>query len=360
MSDKAFNFDEYIRLGEPGKKERAQNWQIAIGLQQVDGLTPSEYLLETARKNIEGDITIDEVHERLKTYYAQSRRTEPADRTEEADKVSARVDEVLSERTFAFRPAEFLTIHKRLFVDVFKFAGRIRDYNISKDEWVLDGASVFYTGADSIRETLDYDFSQERAFSYAGLSHRETVEHVAKFISGIWQIHPFGEGNTRATAVFAIKYLRTLALNVENDMFKEHSWYFRNALVRANYNDYVKGVHATMDYLNRFFDNLLFGANYVLRNRELHIAYTQQKASTVEFGEKFGEKFGENETQRKIIDIMRAEPKVSAKAIAEELGVTSRAVEKNIAALKELGVVVRVGAAKGGHWEVKTPENGGR
>ncbi|MDR0747493.1 MAG: Fic family protein, partial [Helicobacteraceae bacterium] len=305
------------------------------------------------RKNIEGDITIDEVHERLKTYYAQNRRTEPTDRTEEADKVSARIDEVLSERTFAFRPAEFLTIHKRLFADVFKFAGKIRDYNISKDEWVLDGASVYYAGVDSIRETLDYDFSQERAFSYAGLSHRETVEHVAKFISGIWQIHPFGEGNTRATAVFAIKYLRTLAFNVANDMFKEHSWYFRNALVRANYNDYGKDVHATMEYLNRFFDNLLFGANHVLRNRELHIAYKKAAKAFDGFGEKFGEKFGENETQRKIAEIMRVRSKASAKAIADELGITSRAVEKNIAVMKERGLIIRIGAAKGGHWEVK-------
>lgn len=269
------DFDEYIRLGEPGKKERAENWQIAIGLQQVDGLTPSGYLIETARKNIEGDISIDEVHERLASYYRQNRGQDPQDRTEEADKVSARIEEVLSERAFAFRPTELLAIHKRLFSDVYESAGQIRDYNISKEEWVLDGASVYYAGAGSIRETLDYDFAQETAFSYAGLSNRETVEHIAKFISGIWQIHPFGEGNTRATAVFAIKYLRTFSFQVTNEMFSGHSRYFRNALVRANYNDLGKGVHATTEYLNRFFDNLLFGAQHALRNRELHIAFRE-------------------------------------------------------------------------------------
>jgi fido (protein-threonine AMPylation protein) len=267
------DFDEYKRLGEPGKLEKSGNWQTAIGLQQVDGLKPSAYLIETAKQNIEGDITFAEAKERLDVYYkAKPVRNGGTDRTEEADKVSARIAEILSENAFTFRPAELIAIHRHLFSGVFLFAGKVRDYNISKAEWALNGESVIYTGADRIRETLDYDFAQEKAFRYKGLALEQTAEHIAKFVSGIWQIHPFGEGNTRATAVFAIKYLRTLGFNAGNDLFAEHSWYFRNALVRANYDDHKNGVYSTQEFLNRFFGNLLLGEKHELKNRELLVA----------------------------------------------------------------------------------------
>jgi fido (protein-threonine AMPylation protein) len=270
----ASEIDEYKRLGEPEKAEKSEIWRTAIGLQQVDGLTPSQYLVEAAKQNIEGEITIYEVQERLNGYYKIKPVKTTDDRTEEADKVSARIAEILSEKTFSFSPAEYITIHKRLFTGIYKFAGKIRDYNISKPEWVLGGESVYYASAYSIRATLDYDFEQEKSFVYSGLSTKQIVEHVTKFVSGLWQIHAFGEGNTRVTAVFIIKYLRTLGFTVTNNMFADHSWFFRNALVMANYNDYMKNIYSTAVYLNRFFGNLLLGESNTLKNRELLITTT--------------------------------------------------------------------------------------
>jgi fido (protein-threonine AMPylation protein) len=263
------DFEEYIRQGEPQKKEKGYAWQTAIGLQEVDGLKPSLYLIETAKQNIEGDITIDEVKNRIDSYYKAKPARNENDRTEEADKVSARIAEILSEKTFTFSPVEYINIHKRLFEGIFQFAGKIRDYNITKSEWMLNGKTVFYASADSIRATLEFDFAQEKSFSYKGLTLIDTVRHFTKFVSDVWQIHAFGEGNTRTTAVFVIKYLRTFGFDVTNDIFAQHSWFFRNALVRANYNDFKQNIHATSDYLERFFRNLLLGENNVLQNREL-------------------------------------------------------------------------------------------
>lgn len=262
------DFEEYKKLGEPEKAEKSEIWQAAIGLQQVDGLTPSEYLIDTARENIEGYITIEEVKARLNSYY-KAKPSLNDKGTEEADKVSAHIAEILSENTFVFSPAELTAIHKRLFDGIFKFAGKFRDYNISKEEWVLNGNTVLYAGANSIQSSLNYDFLQEKSFSYKGLNKRQKVEHIADFISGIWQIHPFGEGNTRTTAVFAIKYLRSLGFKVTNDLFAENSWYFRNALVRANYNDYNIDVFSTQEYLMLFFGNLLLDEHNELRNRDM-------------------------------------------------------------------------------------------
>mgnify|MGYP000937996256 FL=1 len=270
------NFDEYLRQGEPNKAEKAKVWKTAIGLQQVDGLKPSDYLIETAKQNIEGDITIDEVKKRIDSYYQQHPTKTNEDRTEEADKVSARIAEMLSEQTFTFSPAEYLAIHRRLFTGIYKFAGKIRDYNITKREWVLNGETILYASADSLKTTLEYDFEQEKKFSYKGLSEQEIIEHIAHFISYLWQIHVFGEGNTRTTAIFLIKYLRKLGFKeVNNDLFAKNSWYFRNALVRANYEDLSKGIYKTEKFLLRFLSSLLFKENYSLKNREMHIQFAE-------------------------------------------------------------------------------------
>ena len=175
------DFEEYVRQGEPEKKEKGYVWQMAIGLQQVDGLKPSSYLIETAKQNIEGDITFEEVKHRIDNYYIAKPVKDAADRTEEADKVSARIAEILSERTFTFSPAEYITIHKRLFEGIYHFAGKIRDYNISNVEWALNGESVYYASADSIRATLDYDFEQERKFNYQDINLSQTVQHITIF-----------------------------------------------------------------------------------------------------------------------------------------------------------------------------------
>ena len=136
---------------------------------------------------------------------------------------------------------------------------------------MLDGATVMYGSASELRATLEYDFSQERDFSYKGLSVDEIIHHLAVFISRLWQIHIFGEGNTRTTAVFFIKYLRTLGFSATNDIFAENAWYFRNALVRANYTNLQKGVYETTEYLEMFLRNLLLNEKNELHNRNLHI-----------------------------------------------------------------------------------------
>ena len=265
-------FKEYIRESEPDKREKGYAWHTAIGLQAVDGLKTSEYLVRTAVRNIEGEITFEEAHELLQSYYQENPVRDESDRTEEADKVSARIAALLSERAFSFTPNEYLSIHRKLFTDIYPHAGRIRDYNITKKEWVLDGATVLYGSATELRATLDYDFSEEKKFSYKNLSMDEIIHHLAFFVSRLWQIHVFGEGNTRTTAVFFIKYLRTLGFDVTNDIFAENAWYFRNSLVRANYNDLKNDIHETTEYLETFLRNLLLNENHPLHNRTLHIS----------------------------------------------------------------------------------------
>ena len=179
-------------------------------------------------------------------------------------------------RPFQPFPAEWLSIHHRLFEGVFSHAGQVRQYNITKKEWVLNGDTVIYADWNSIKDTLDYDFAAEKQFSYEGLSVEAAVKHLAKFSSDIWQIHPFGEGNTRATAVFMIKYMKAFGFRVNNDAFEKNSWYFRNALVRANYTNLQKGVHATTKFLEMFFGNLLLGTEHELKNRYMHIDYVEE------------------------------------------------------------------------------------
>ena len=262
------NFDEYIRQGEPAQRERAEAWRVAIGLQAVDGLKTSEYLQETARKNIEGEITIDEARERVKQYYIKKTAHGNGDEDkEEADLVSGNISKLLQTDAFTYSVAGLSAIHKAIFEGVFKHAGRFRDYDISKKEWVLRGDSVLYGRWQDLRMAIEYDLEQERQFDYTSLNKEQMVEYLAKFVAGLWQIHPFGEGNTRTTAVFTIKYLRSQGFDVNNDLFERHSWYFRNALVRANYRNLNKNINYEPLFLVRFFRNLLLGENNTLKNR---------------------------------------------------------------------------------------------
>ena len=266
-------FKEYLKESEPDKAYKSYAWSTAIGLQAVDGLKPSKYLIDTAIQNIEGKITIKEAKHLIDSYYEEKTvQLSDDERTEEADKVALRIAEILSETAFSFSPNEYISIHRKLFQGIYSHAGKIRDYNITKKEWVLDGASVVYGSASELRATLEYDFSQEKNFSYRGLSMNEIIHHLAVFVSRIWQIHIFGEGNTRTTAVFFIKYLRTLGFSVTNDIFAENAWYFGNALVRANYTTLPKGIHETTEYLEAFLRNLLLDEKNELRNRNLHIS----------------------------------------------------------------------------------------
>ena len=341
------NFDEYIRQGEPNKSEKAKVWKAAIGLQQVDGLTPSNYLIETARQNIEGDITIEEVKQRIDSYYKQHPAKTDEDRTEEADKVSARIAEILSEQTFTFSPAEYLSIHRRLFQGIYKFAGKIRDYNITKQEWILNGETVLYGSAESLKATLEYDFEQEKKFSYKGLSQQETIEHIVHFISYLWQIHVFGEGNTRTTAIFLIKYLRSFGFKVNNELFEQHSWYFRNALVRAIYKNHTKDIHATDEFLIRFFENLLLGEKHILKNCEIHVFFDD----TVKI---------QNDTVKSNIDtindtvfsLIKQNNKINVTEISERLNISLSTAKRKIKELKAQGIIERIGSDKTGYWKI--------
>ena len=344
--------NEYIRQGEPDKIEKSNAWKTAIGLQDVDGLKPSAYLIETAKNHIEGNISITEADKRIHSYYEERKdRNEMEEDTKEADIVSVRIAKLLGEKTFQFSPAEWQNIHRRLFEGLFSHAGKIRDYNITKKEWILKGDTVMYASFDSIRATLDYDFSQEKNFSYEGLTIDESVRHIAKYTSGIWQIHPFGEGNTRSTAVFIIKYLKTFGFNVSNGTFAENSWYFRNALVRANYNDLQNGIHATTKFLEMFFENLLMNAGHELKNRYIHVDFDKQSAN---------QSADSNDSKCKIctleelaiIQELKRNPAITQRELANAIGKSERTVKTRTVEMQEKGLIIRENGKRNGKWKL--------
>ncbi len=345
MSD---DLSEYLRAKEPGKAELAGLWRAAIGLQKVDGLTPSAYLVETARRNIEGEITIAEAGKIIGEYYkSKAVRAEAAKtRTDEADIVSQRITGILAEPTFSFSPASYVSIHRKLFAGVYKHAGKIRDYNITKSEWVLKKDTVRYESADVIAATLEYEFERERRFNYKGLSPQETIAHFSRFIADVWQIHAFGEGNTRTTAIFAAKYLRTLGYTVENDIFADNSFYFRNALVRANYTNVPKGIHPTLVYLERFFANLLLGENNELKSRYLLVGFHEEpKSLAPSKREQVREQVGEQVNMvvpkgvAQLLKVLKGEMSVLDMMVALKLGGRRNFLEKYLTPSIELGLV---------------------
>lgn len=345
-----YDLEAYIRQGEPEQAEKSAAWQTAIGLQAVDGLEPSGYLIETAKEHIAGAIDMKAAQQRIYAYYeARGVRTRQEAETKEADIVSVRIAALLGEKTFQFSPAEWKSIHKRLFSDVFDHAGTFRKYNITKKEWVLNGDTVLYASFDSLSEKLQYDFEREKQFSYVGLSVEDAVRHIAKFTSDIWQIHPFCEGNTRATAVFIIKYLRTFGFAINNTVFAENAWYFRNALVRANYNDLKNGIHATTEYLERFFENLLFDAKHDLKNRYLHIGYKDDAQSAANAAPKCNDCTLD---ELAVLQQMRKNPKVTQKDLADLIGKSERTVKGITVSLQKKGCVRRVGGKRSGVWEI--------
>lgn len=391
------DFEEYIRNSEPAKKEKTYAWTTAIGLQQVDGLTPSKYLFETAKRNIDGEISVAEATSIIDSYYESKtdRSGNDNERTEEADKVSSRIAQILSEKSFNFSPSYLIALHGRLFSGIFKFAGKIRDYDISKKEWVLDGDSVMYGAAFELKAALDYDFEQERHFSYKNLTLEETVKHITFFVSRLWQIHAFGEGNTRTTAVFTIKYLRSLGFNADNELFAENSWYFRNALVRANYNNLQKGIHENPEFLEKFFRNLLLGEHNELKNRFLHIRakdFLEIKENDKNVTANYGKVTANNEndtrnvkkvsvndknvtrnvtvksenisvnnknitvkltqTQKDILNLIKENPCITQNEIASKLNIARETVNRNMKKLQQEKIIQRLGADKNGSWKI--------
>ena len=365
-------FENYYLSHKPSERERAENWAIAIGLQKVDGLTPSKHLISVAKKHIEGKISSDKAVQLVDRYYeTKTGHDEPEDK-KEADRVSARINQIIEEDGFYLSPTYLTGLHGLIFEGVFPHAGFVREVNLRKREWVLRGDSVTYGHAPVIEKTLEYDFDKEKGYSYARKSKSEIVSHLARFIAGIWQIHPFREGNTRTVAVFAIKYLRSMRIAATNEIFAENSWYFRNALVRANYDNPLKGIARDFEPLERFFGNLILGEQNELKSRYLLVGLTEegkrklrelsegkvaQASPTAKGGQKKAvrkrrsEKSGQKTVDR-LLSLLMANPHLTQEGMVNALMVTRSTIQKHLANLKSAGRIRRVGPDKGGHWEV--------
>ena len=339
---------KYIKQGEPTQVEKTKVWETAIGLQDVDGLKPSKYLVDTAKEHIEGKINLEEVKERINNYYKvlDNRKSEEKENNEEADKVSVRITEILSDKAFNFNPTELISIHRKLFTGIYEHAGIIRNYNFTKDEWILNNDTVIYASFETIMPALEYDFEQEKKFSYKDLSFDEAIKHLCRFTSNIWQIHPFCEGNTRTTAVFIIKYLRTFGFNIKMQVFADNSWYFRNSLVRANYKNFEKKVFEDTSFLEKFFYNLLTGSKYELKNRFAHIDYVQEKNQN--------EIKSSNQTleEQAIINILKENPRTTQEEIATKIDKSIRTVKSYMSEMQKKGLVGRKNSKKNGEWIV--------
>ena len=387
------DFDKYYEAPEPGRRERAYGWATAIGLQDVDGLKPSQYLIDTAKRHIEGEISQEEARRLVDEYYETKEGHDLPSDVQEADKVSARMVAVINSPTFNFSVAYYLGLHRQIFDGVFKFAGEIRSVELTKREWVLNGDSVQYTPSCMIKDTLEYDFDRERKFKYKGLSEDRFVEHFAAFISGIWQIHPFREGNTRTAALFAIKYLRSRGYSVTNDLFAEKSYYFRNALVRANYENDRLDVEKTLLPLEEFFKVLLYGDEIELHNRFLKIGqeYGSPAAKAIadlhrhddvindvvnrpDVGKNRrndgindginpsddGIKYTLTETEEKAVKAILRDSHITATVLSGVLSVKKRQAERIIASLKKKAGLKRRGARKNGEWYFEGAANATR
>lgn len=311
--------------------------ETGIGLQDVDGLKNSPFFLAQADKYIKGEISLDQLDKLVNAYYENKQGQD--DRTIEADIVSNRIAQIISDDSFVFTVGQLVSIHKRLFEGLFSHAGRLRDYNFIKREWVLDGRSVMYGDFHELQSTLEYDFEIERRFKYNGLSMDEIIDHLATFISNLWQIHPFKEGNTRTTAVFFIKYLRSLGFDVTNDVFAKNAWYFRNALVRANFRYIQKGIEEDKTFIVMFLRNLLLGENNELKNRNLRINIDKQADKPLT-------------RELHIVELIKVNPKIKVDEIAEKIGVSLRTVKSVLAMLVNDNKIKRVNGKRFGYWEV--------
>ncbi len=315
--------------------------ETGAGLQDVDNLKNSSYFKSETERYIRGEITLEELEEIISSYYKN--KPEEADRTEEADVIAVRIAKILSDDSFSFTVGQLMSIHKQLFEGIYSHAGRFRTYNFIKKEWVLDGASVWYGDYRELEATLQYDFNVEKKYYYGGLSMDDILDHLATFIANLWQIHAFEEGNTRTTAVFVIKYMRSLGFDVTNDTFAKNAWYFRNALVRANYNNLSKGVHVDRSFLILFLRNLMLHENNELQNRDLHIHAPQIKA--------------EGSREGRLLRLIRDNPKITIEELTLHLGVSERTVKNVLKSLEDEGLVKRANGKKFGYWEVKKTEN---
>ena len=245
-------------------------WDMAIGLQEVDNLKPSKYLEKLLEENISGNLTIKQVEESLREYYLEKDKKQKLNHNEmECDFVSTRIVELLNKDNFSLSVDYLKYIHKFLFQDVYEFAGEFRKIDFSKNEKILNNDSVAYGDCTTLTESLEYDISKELEKNYKEMNIVEVINNITKFSSSIWQVHPFREGNTRTTALFIEKYLISLGYKVDNTLFKDKSVYFRNALVRSNYFNNYLNIKEDSCYLIKFYENLLLGKNNNLHSKDL-------------------------------------------------------------------------------------------
>ncbi len=308
--------------------------ETGIGLQDVDGIKNSSYFSNESARYIKGEISLDELDRIISSYYESKPDVE--NRSEEADKVSIRIAKLISEDSFTLTVGQFLSIHRYLFKDILKKPGELRTYNFVKKEWILDGESVIYGDYRELEMTLQYDFEQERKYRYNDLSKDEIIDHLAIFVSNLWQIHAFEEGNTRTVAVFFIKYLRSLGFDVTNDIFAKNAWYFRNSLVRANYTNVSKNIFEDFSYLVKFLRNLLLGEKHPLKNRDLHISKV-----TIEISET---------KESKILNLIKNDPYITTEELSSSLHVSIRTIKNIIKPLVDKNIIKRVNGKRYGYW----------
>ena len=272
MSEKELDssINDYIETETPNNYVKQQEWDMAIGLQEVDNLKPSKYLEKLLQENVTGKKTIYEVEKELKEYYVEKEKNNEVNHNElECDLVSTRIVELLQENNFELSIDYLKYVHKYLFQDVYEFAGEFRKVDFSKHERILNNDSVAYGDHKLLEQSLDYDITLEKNKNYNEMNIVDVINNITDFSSSIWQIHPFREGNTRTTAIFIEKYIVSLGYNVDNTLFKDKSVYFRNALVRSNYFNNYLNIKEDNSFLIKFYENLLLGKNNNLHSRDL-------------------------------------------------------------------------------------------
>ena len=322
----------------PSKRGKYANWTAAKGLQAVDGLKTSPYLDEVAQRDIEGEIDAYRAKELIDSYYRTIAKVEDIERHAEADMVAARINILISEQAFTLSTEELVDIHARLFGGVFEFAGRIRTRNIIKYEWVLAGDTVTYGNAYNLRANVDSLMKKERLTPFRQMDDEERIYHLSHFCADLWQLHPFDEGNTRTTAVFMIKYLRTLGYDVDNTLFQDNSRYFRNALVRANYINLKKNIFEERVFLDNFFIDLVDGTRHEMKSRYLLVGID-------------GTLLINQDLNSRILSLIDANPSITRAQMAEQLQVSIKTIERH---LKELAdKVTRTGSKRKGAWKVE-------
>ena len=264
------SINDYIEIEIPKNYVKQLQWDMAIGLQEVDNLKPSKYLKKLLQENVTGEKTIYEVEKELKEYYVEKEKNNDVNHNEfECDLVSTRIVELLQEDNFELSVDYLKYVHKYLFQDVYEFAGEFRKVDFSKHERILNNDSVAYGDHKLLEQSLDYDITLEKNKNYNEMNIVDVINNITDFSSRIWQIHPFREGNTRTTALFIEKYLVSMGYNVDNTMFKDKSVYYRNALVRSNYFNNDLNINEDKSYLIKFYENLLLGKNNNLHSKDL-------------------------------------------------------------------------------------------